>query len=81
MAIIHRWEKRDDKTQRYYEAYVFRDLLDDLFLVTRWGSIGSALGRSQQQPLMHCADGDEALALVDKQRIKRGYARCQSVSV
>lgn len=78
---ILRWEKHDAGTRRYYEAFVARDLLDDLVLVTRWGRIGSPLGGSQQQILMHCEDADGALARVRKQRAAHGYAPCNPVTV
>ena len=80
-SLIHRWEKCDAQTRRYYEAFVTRDLFDDLVLVTRWGRVGSPLGGSQQQMLMHCDDGPETLLLVDKQRAARGYVRCSPISI
>ena len=81
VTTVHRWEKRDNETQRYYEAFVVRDLLGDQVLVTRWGGIGTAHGRSQQRLLTADQDVRAAMSRVDKQRTRRGYARCQPISV
>ena len=78
---ILRWVKQQGEIQRYYEAVVMRDLLDDLFLVLRWGHVGSPRGNSQQIPLTHDDEVEEALAKVAKRRAARGYVPCDPVEI
>ena len=78
---ILRWVKGQGGTSRYYEAFVMRDLLQDRFLVLRWGRVGSPRGNSQQIPLTHDDEAEEALAKVAKRRAARGYVPCDPVQI
>lgn len=78
---IRRWVKRQGEAQRYYEAFVMRDLFQDRFLVLRWGRVGSPRGNSQQIALAQEEEAEEALAKVAKRRAARGYVPCDPVEV
>lgn len=72
-ASILRWEKHDGETQRYYEAYLECDLWGSLFVVRRWGGVGSARGSRQRDLVMHRQEGEQALKTINQIRLKRGY--------
>ena len=66
-----RWEKKEN--QRYYEAWVSRDLFG--WVVTRiWGRKGTSLGQVTHRPCDSFNDGKTQVLLIDKQRQQRGYS-------
>jgi hypothetical protein len=61
-------------SSRYYSATVTRDLLGDLVLVRRWGGRCNARGGEAIARLTDWEEGAEALRLLDRRRLSRGYA-------
>jgi predicted DNA-binding WGR domain protein len=69
-----RWESQ--RTARFYEAHVHRNLFGEWELVSVWGAIGSPRGGHQCHPLRDAKAAAEMLAGVARRRGKRGYQRC-----
>jgi len=80
IPLVHlRWEHRSK--QRYYEAHLGTDLMEDIVLTKVWGGIGKRNGR-----IIHVAYAAPAQALQALQKIihlreKRGYTLVSEVKV
>ena len=68
---MHRWINTEK--QRYYQAYLVKDLLGDWVLVRAWGSLNTARGSQRTDLVSSEADGLQKLVALDRRRQQRGY--------
>ena len=66
-----RWET----LTRYYQAVMYRDLLDDLVLTTIHGGKGSRLGGIKTVPYASELDAITEIEKIDRRRKTHGYRR------
>jgi len=66
-----RWE--NPATARYYEALLQQNLFGDWEVLRLWGGIGSRQGGHQCDPVPDLVCGMQALDILAKHRMQRGY--------
>ena len=69
--ILLRWERQSDN--RYYLAFLYRDLLGDLILTKVWGGVGKPAGQQLHIPVKTESEGLRMIDEVIKRRWKSGY--------
>lgn len=74
-ASFHRWESAD----RYYMAWIQRDLFGGLELATVWGGKGNRLGGARYVPVASLDAAVAAIAELDRRRRARQYRLLDSV--
>ena len=72
---LYRWESAD----RYYMAWILRDLFGGLELATVWGGKGNRLGGARYVPVASLDAAVVALADLDRRRRARQYRRIDGV--
>ena len=72
---LYRWESAD----RYYMAWIQRDLFGGLELATVWGGKGNRLGGARYVPVASLDAAVVALADLDRRRRARQYRRIDGV--
>lgn len=66
-----RWEHACKR--RYYEVRLVQDLWGDTILLSRWGQIGTPLGRQVPKPVAGQAECLVMLAGIARRRAAHGY--------
>ena len=69
----HRWV--NERSRRYYEARVLKNLLDEWEVYCVWGGLGSRLGGFRVIPVASLPDADAFLTQLQAKRLKRQYVR------
>jgi hypothetical protein len=71
MNINITWINEDKR--RYYKAFIYRDLLNDLILVRSWGSLDSKRAGNQIDVLSSQTEGKKQIEKIKKRRKARNY--------
>lgn len=76
MTLSHRWHKGN---QRFYKAYLQKDLFNHWTLICVWGGINSRLGNYKQFAFDSFDNAIDMLDKIKERRKDRGYKLVQDL--